>query len=537
MVLNKEKIKKMSIILIFILAVIIRITKWPLTMAEINCDEAMTAINAKSIAETGCDIYGTKLPVYFESWLIGGQSILLTYLMAISIKLLGFSITAVRLPSLIISIVSLYIFDKLVQEIFGNKYEIRIITLLFLAINPWHIMQSVWALDCNLFPHIMLYAVYVFVRGINHNKKNLIYLSMVIFGVTLYSYGIALYVTPIFLSISLVYLLKKKKIKFLDIIISFLIFIAITWPIILMSIINLLGLQTVKIGFLTIQHFEHFERTSDMLIFSKNFIQTLINNVICTINLFIGNEDKLIWNALPKTGTIYLGTIVFAIISLVNFKTENEKEEQETSVSIIIIWLIVSIITGILINNVNINRLNTLWYPLIFFIGHGIYLVLKEFKFNKYLVGMFLSIYLICSVAFITRFYNLNYDMVYTWPNGLIKAYEEARDLAKQDVLYISKNTMNSDKKIVFLLYAINKESNNTEFLDKNIFLEYYNNDDLKTFETWLEVYNNVKVIDVENITDSMNNIIIKSNEWNDNFNNYNVKNYGKYIILQKEGE
>lgn len=81
------------------------------------------------------------------------------------------------------------------------------------------------------------------------------------------------------------------------------------------------------------------------------------------------------------------------------------------------------------------------------------------------------------------------------------------------------------------------KESNNTEFLDKNIFLEYYNNDDLKTFETWLEVYNNVKVIDVENITDSMNNIIIKSNEWNDNFNNYNVKNYGKYIILQKEGE
>ena len=36
MVLNKEKIKKTSIILIFILAVIIRITKWPLTMAEIN---------------------------------------------------------------------------------------------------------------------------------------------------------------------------------------------------------------------------------------------------------------------------------------------------------------------------------------------------------------------------------------------------------------------------------------------------------------------------------------------------------------------
>lgn len=52
---NKETIKKVIILLIFAIAIIIRIIKWPLIMEEINCDEAMTAINAKAISETGCD--------------------------------------------------------------------------------------------------------------------------------------------------------------------------------------------------------------------------------------------------------------------------------------------------------------------------------------------------------------------------------------------------------------------------------------------------------------------------------------------------
>ena len=92
---NKETIKKVIILLIFAIAIIIRIIKWPLIMEEINCDEAMTAINAKAISETGCDMYGTSFPVYFEAWLVGGQSALLTYLMSTSIKIFGFSIMSI----------------------------------------------------------------------------------------------------------------------------------------------------------------------------------------------------------------------------------------------------------------------------------------------------------------------------------------------------------------------------------------------------------------------------------------------------------
>lgn len=77
--INKEKI---CIIIIVIIALCSRIYLWPNVIDDVNCDEAITALNAKAIAETGKDMYGTSLPVYFETWLWGGQSALLTYFMA-----------------------------------------------------------------------------------------------------------------------------------------------------------------------------------------------------------------------------------------------------------------------------------------------------------------------------------------------------------------------------------------------------------------------------------------------------------------------
>ena len=55
------------IIALFIFAFCIRIINWPI-IKDINCDEAMSAINAQAIAKTGKDIYGTSFPVYFEAW-------------------------------------------------------------------------------------------------------------------------------------------------------------------------------------------------------------------------------------------------------------------------------------------------------------------------------------------------------------------------------------------------------------------------------------------------------------------------------------
>lgn len=145
-----KKIYVILVILIFIFAIVIRIINYPNAISDINCDEAMTAINAKSIAETGHDIYGTSYPVYFEGWLTGGQSAFATYMMALFIKILGFSTMAIRLPILIMTIVSMLFILLLVEKVFDNKY-IALISILLVAINPWSIVQSQWVLDCNFF--------------------------------------------------------------------------------------------------------------------------------------------------------------------------------------------------------------------------------------------------------------------------------------------------------------------------------------------------------------------------------------------------
>ncbi|HCQ28392.1 MAG TPA: hypothetical protein DIU40_07450, partial [Ruminococcaceae bacterium] len=62
----------------------------------IHTDEVMTVLNANSLAKSGTDILGEKLPIYFDTWLYGGQSPFATYLVAIMIKLFGYSLFVTR---------------------------------------------------------------------------------------------------------------------------------------------------------------------------------------------------------------------------------------------------------------------------------------------------------------------------------------------------------------------------------------------------------------------------------------------------------
>ena len=269
----KEKIYNIAVVLIMLLAIIIRIIHWPNGFGDINCDEAMLAINARSISENGTDIYGTSFPIYFETWLISGQSSLSTYITALSILIFGFNLFAIRLPILLISIISIFIVFLLTKKIF-NK-EIGIVTLFLVTINPWHIMQSQWNLDCNLFPHLILIGIYLLYIGIENKKNIFVYLSMIFFGFSMYSYGISIYFVPLFLLTTGIYLLKTRKVKISQFIICFIIYLLIFLPLLLMYIINYFEIETVNLGVFTIQRFIYQVRTNDMLIFSENILTML----------------------------------------------------------------------------------------------------------------------------------------------------------------------------------------------------------------------------------------------------------------------
>lgn len=134
-----------------IAAVAIRIWKFGEVPGGFNQDGAMAAVDAKALADYGTDRYGMRYPVHLTAWGYGQMSALLSYLMVPFIKISGFSPFVLRLPQLITSLAGLVCLYFLIRDVSGKN--IALIVFMFASVNPWHILQSRWVLDCNLYPH------------------------------------------------------------------------------------------------------------------------------------------------------------------------------------------------------------------------------------------------------------------------------------------------------------------------------------------------------------------------------------------------
>lgn len=468
--INKKQL--IIFLIIIIIAIFVRIYEFPNALKEVNSDEMMLAVNAKSIADTGKDINGISYPVYLLGF--GGQSVLLLYLIVLCIKIFGYSLFAIRLPLLIISIVSLVVFYDLIRRISKNN-TIALIGLGLLAISPWHILQGMWALDCNILPHILLIAVYLLYIGILKKSRWTLYLSMVFFALTLYSYGIAIYFTPILLLALAIYLRRKKKISIPDLIICIVIFSVLAMPIILMFAINILKTnESIFLGNITIPYYESLSRTDDMLFFSPNILVQLFINIGFTVLMILGEFDGCVWNSSLIFGTAYHITLVLVIVAIIikiknkashiHFALSNVFSSTTDSIQgtangdvnlqdnfprfLILSWLCTSIFTGIVINQTNINRLNTIWYPLIMVATFALYYFYNYFKRletnnengskkSKIYAISIITIFIILFTSYLIYFncyYANKVDMSICFSRGMYQALEYANTLPIDNV-------------------------------------------------------------------------------------------------------
>ena len=106
---------------------------------DVHVDEAMLVLNARSLAREGTDIFGQRMPVYFDTWLYGGQSSLATYLAAAFIRLFGNQIWIARLPLALTAFASLFALKGLVRLLFPGQYTVQNPVLLLTAIEPWRL--------------------------------------------------------------------------------------------------------------------------------------------------------------------------------------------------------------------------------------------------------------------------------------------------------------------------------------------------------------------------------------------------------------
>ncbi|MEI7504533.1 MAG: glycosyltransferase family 39 protein, partial [Paludibacter sp.] len=333
----------------------------------LNQDEASIGYEAYSILSTGIDRNGNSLPIHLVSW-GSGQNALYAYLSIPFISFFGLNAFSVRIVNLIFSCITLVIFYLLFKLIFDKRKAL--VALAILAICPWSIMSARWGLESNIFPALFLLSVYFLIKSIY--SSNLYFLiSFLFLGISLYSYGTSYLIVPLFLLFTIPYLIHTKNKSLKNCLVGLAILLVISLPIAVFLIINHFDLPQLQISNITIPRLDSNRTSVIFNLFTSNFLSTITQNSLRLLNIFISQSDGNSYNVIPSFGTIYGISLPFFIIGLYNVH-KHKKYKDKIHHYIFYVWIICSILLG-MTSHVNINRLNILFIPMLYFVVLGIF--------------------------------------------------------------------------------------------------------------------------------------------------------------------
>jgi 4-amino-4-deoxy-L-arabinose transferase-like glycosyltransferase len=177
--------------------------------AYLGGDEARFATEALSIASTGRDQLGNRLPLFFHlpddlAASEGGNrwyQPLLFYLMAVTFRFLPLTEHSVRLPAVVIGVLDVLLIYCVARRLLGDR-RLAVLAALILAMSPAHFLFSRQGLDyiCPL-PFVLGW-LWCTTAAVEARSTRLSFASGAILGVGFYSY-IASWVTmPLLLLVS-----------------------------------------------------------------------------------------------------------------------------------------------------------------------------------------------------------------------------------------------------------------------------------------------------------------------------------------------
>jgi 4-amino-4-deoxy-L-arabinose transferase-like glycosyltransferase len=208
------------LVLILLLAGILRAWNISENPPDLYPDEIFTYLSAKSVVENGHTI-GHRLPAYgFASYL--------------SASVFRENPLGIRAPAVFFGLVSILLVYLLAMELFGDTAA-ALFAAFFMAIIPWHIHFSRVGWESASFLPFLLLSVYLFIYGINRERKLVLMVSFGMFALTFYTYLVAQLYSPLFLSCLLVmyrrYFLRERKVLMTGLIVYFILSAPYFWAI------------------------------------------------------------------------------------------------------------------------------------------------------------------------------------------------------------------------------------------------------------------------------------------------------------------
>ncbi len=401
----------------------------------LNQDEAFAGYEAFSLLNFGTDSSGYPFPCYFVSW-GSGMNVLESYLAIPFVALLGNTALSIRLPMLIISLLSLPVFYSLLKTIFNQKTAL--IGLCAISFCPWHIMLSRFGLESNLAPSFLLFGLYFLIKGL----KNSIWwlLSAVMYGISLYAYSITWIVVPFTLVAFFIYLIIcKQKLNVKNLIISGVILFIFALPFILFMLVNMNVIGEIKTAVFSVPKLIAM-RSGEIS------LHNLLNaeRYYDVIKLVLGGSDNLIWNSTNQFGMYYLFSIPFIIIGIVVLARHFSKNAHQEN--LILIGFVCSFIAAVTVSGININKANHLHIYTLIMLSVGISAAINFFKHKRRIFAVLLCVLYATGIVSFTVYYfkDYNQDIAHHFNSGVEECVdtvnrENAKSVAVDSRIYHSQ--------------------------------------------------------------------------------------------------
>ncbi len=217
------KLSGSALILTLIIGLAFFVRFWNLTSTPpaLNWDEVSIGYNAYSILKTGKDEWGELLPLHFKSY---GEYKLPAqiYFSIPGIYFFGLTELGVRITPIIYGTLTVLLLFFLVRALF-NDQKIALLSAFLLAISPWHVSLTRASFESSFSVFWVVMGIFFLVKGFKDPKW--LWLSMLPFVISVYTYNSARVFTPIFLAaILLIYkkdLFQYKKQLIIAVVIFF----------------------------------------------------------------------------------------------------------------------------------------------------------------------------------------------------------------------------------------------------------------------------------------------------------------------------
>jgi len=362
---------------ILVLGVFARTWEFASLPPGLHQDEASIGVDAFYIYKYGIDRNGFSYPVHLAAW-GSGQNAMYAYLLIPFLAALGLKAWVIRIPILISGILTLPLVYWIAKRVVDRRFGL--LAMFCIAISPWHILLSRWGLESNLLPFFFSLG-FLFLLKTGDDWRWFLAANLC-FGLCLYTYGTAYAAIPIFLGFATLVLLRAcatRTLSLRQLAAGFLVLGVVGAPIILFVLINLLKLDTLHLGPVSVPRLPVVSRFEGLgAMFQGDSTSAVQNYAAAFLNVMFFQDDFRSRNGFPPYGYFYGVTFLPALVGAGLFITNLKKSRAPTL--LFLSWLLTAFILGVL-QPVNINRINLIFIPLIASVAYLAYWLGQRYRF------------------------------------------------------------------------------------------------------------------------------------------------------------